>query len=303
MRIGEIMNVRVATLEPDDSIVEAARKLRDARVGFAPVVSNGTVLGVLTDRDIVVRAVAAGFHTRVARVLDILTPGSVHCTQDTDVADAAKLMVENHVHRLIVLNGDNKLAGVLSLSDIAAHAGETAKVVEEILRTSPFVDMEAETSMRGAGVSETGDLPARGGARIGTLARRELSAVETYRLALGKVGREAGGEELLRIEREHEEAVGLLLESLRRRGEAPPRSSGLRGRWSKAVEGASLMLGRGPALRALRNGEARGLNDYENALRDDALDPEVKELIRGRLLPRAREHIPALERLLAAERP
>lgn len=302
MRIGEIMNVDVATLDPDDSLVEAARKMRDARVGFAPVVSSGTVLGVLTDRDIVVRAVAAGFHMRVAKVLDILTPGSVHCAEETDVADAAKLMVENHVHRLIVLNGDNKLAGVLSLSDIAAHAGETAKVVEEILRTSPFVDVEAETSMRGAGVSETGDAPESDGARIGSLARRELSAVETYRLALGRVGREPGGEELRRIEREHEEAVGLLVESLRRRGEAPPRGSGLRGRWSRAVEGASLILGRRAALRALRNGEARGLRDYETALRDEALDPEVKELIRGRLLPRAREHIPALERLLAAER-
>lgn len=302
MRIGEIMNVRVATLDPDDSLVEAARKLRDARVGFAPVVSNRTVLGVLTDRDIVVRAVASGFHLRVAKVLDILTPGSVHCSEETDVADAAKLMVENHVHRLIVLDGDSKLAGVLSLSDIAAHAGETARVVEDILRTSPFVDVEAETSMRGAGVSETGDLPARGGAGIGTLARRELAAVETYRLALRKVGREAGGEELLRIEREHEEAVELLLESLRRRGEPPPRGSGLRGRWSMTVEGASLMLGRRAALRALRNGESRGLHGYEKALRDETLDPEVKELIRARLLPRAREHIPALERLLSAER-
>lgn len=302
MRIGEIMNVDVATLDPGDSLVEAARKMRDARVGFAPVVSGGLVLGVLTDRDIVVRGVAEGRHMRVATVLDILTPGAVHCSADDDVRDAAKLMVENHVRRLLVLNRDHKLAGVLSLTDIAEHAGETAKVVEEILGTSPFVEVEAETSMRGAGVSETGDAPPSDGARIGTLARRELSAVETYRLALGRVGLEPGGEELRRIEREHEEAVGLLLESLRRRGEPAPRGSGLRGRWSRAVEGASLMLGRRAALRALKNGEARGLREYETALRDEALAPEVKELIRGRLLPRAREHIPALERLLAPER-
>lgn len=298
MRIAEIMNVHVATLDPDDTLVEAARRMRDAGVGFAPVVSNGSVLGVLTDRDIVVRAVAKGTHMRVAKVLDILTPGAVHCSPGDDVQVAAKLMAENHVRRVLVLNAENKLAGVLSLADLAAHAGETAKVVEEILRTSPFVEAEAETSMRGAGVSETGDVPAR----LSTLVRRELSAVETYRMALRKVGREPAGEELRRIELEHEEAVGLLLESLRRRGEPPPRGSGLRGRWSRAVEGASLILGSKTALRALRNGEARGLNDYENALRDEALDPEVKELIRGRLLPRTREHIPALERLLAAER-
>lgn len=299
MRIGEIMNVDVATLDPGDSLVEAARKMRDARVGFAPVVSSGSVLGVLTDRDIVVRGVAEGRHMRVATVLDILTPGAVHCGAEDDVRDAARLMVENHVRRLLVLNRDHKLAGVLSLTDIAEHAGETAGVVEDILRTSPFIEAEAETSMRGAGVSETGEAPASDGERIGALARRELSAVETYRLALG---RGLGGEELRRIEREHEEAVALLLESLRRRGEPSPRGTGLRGRLSRAVEGASLILGRRAALRALRSGEARGLRDYETALRDEALDPEVKELIRGRLLPRTRAHIPALERLLASER-
>ncbi|MCR4294151.1 MAG: CBS domain-containing protein [Elusimicrobia bacterium] len=296
------MNVHVATLDPDDSLVEAARRMRDAGVGFAPVVSSGSVLGVLTDRDIVVRAVAKGHHMRVAKVLDILTPGAVHCSPDDDVQVAAKLMAENHVRRVLVLNAENKLAGVLSLADLAAHAGETAKVVEEILRTSPFVEAEAETeaetSMRGAGVSETGDVPAR----LGTLARRELSAVETYRMALRKVGREPVGEELRRIELEHEEAVDLLLESLRRRGEAPPRGSGLRGRWSRAVEGASLILGRKAAIKALKSGEARGLRDYERALQDEALEPEVKDLIRGRLLPRARARIPALEALLAAER-
>jgi CBS domain-containing protein len=301
MRIREMMKADAATLDPDFTVEQAARVMRDEKVGFAPVVSNGMVLGVLTDRDIVVRAVARGYHMKLAKVLDILTPGAVHCSEDDDVRDAAKLMAENRVRRIVVVKPDNRLAGVLSLSDLASQAGETAKVVEEILSQTSPEPLEAETSLRGAGISETGDeLPA--GGPLGALVRRELSAVESYKLALSKVGGEAAGEELRRIEHEHEEAVDLLQERLQRRGEEPPRSAGLRGAWSKAFEAAAMVLGRKAAIRALKQEEASGLHGYEDALLDDDLDPEVKDLIRARLLPRAREHIPALERILARPR-
>ena len=302
MRIRDIMSVHVATLDPDDSVETAARVMRDEKVGFAPVVSNGSVLGVLTDRDIVVRAAAKGYHMKLAKVLDILTPGAVHCGADDDSRDAARLMVENRVRRIVVLTPDNKLAGVLSLGDLALHAGETAKVVEEIMSEASSSEPEGETSLRGAGVSETGEAPAPGVAHLGSLVRGELSAVETYALALRKIGREAAGEELRRIESEHEEAVDLLLGSLRRRGERPPKGSGLRGAWSKAREGAAMIFGRRAAIEALKKDEARGLHDYEDALKDETLDPEVRDLIRARILPRARTHVPALERILAAER-
>lgn len=300
MKIKEIMSVDVSTLDPDASVEAAARLMRDAGVGFAPVVSNGRVLGVLTDRDIVVRAAAEGHHLKVAKVLDILTPGVVYCGEDDDVKVAAGLMAENHVRRIVVVKPDNSLAGVLTLADLAAHSSETAKVVEDILTSSPFAEPEAESSMRGAGVSETGDAAAASGrAQIDSLVRRELSAVETYKLALAKVGRELAGDELWRIEREHEEAVDLLLEKLRSRGEPPPMSSGLRGAWSKAYEGAAMILGSKAAIRALKKGEKHGLHGYEDALKDGVLDPEVKSLIRARLLPQTRAHIPALDRILA----
>ena len=261
------------------------------------------VLGVLTDRDIVVRAAAKGHHLKVARVMDILTPGAVHCREDDDVKVAAGLMAEFHVRRVIVMKPDNRLAGVLSLADLAVHASETAKVVEDILVSSPFVEPEAETSMRGAGVSETGD--ARSLLRrsqMRSLVCRELSAIETYKLALARVGREPARDELWRIEREHEQALDLLLADLRRRGEPSPTSSGVRGAWSKVVEGAAMIRGSKAAIKALREGERKGLHDYEDALKDDVLDPEVKSLIRAKLLPQTRAHIPALDRVLEIER-
>jgi len=288
MKIKEIMTVDVATLDPDATIEQAARLMRDANVGFAPVVSGGMVLGVLTDRDIVVRAAARGLHIKVATVLDILTPGAVHCFEDDDVESAAALMEDNRVRRLIVVKADNTLAGILALSDIDLHAGGASAPGEEA------------TSMRGAGVSETGDAPDVRRGHVHSLLRRELSAVETYKLALAKVAGQTERDELWRIEREHEAAFDLLLADLRRRGHKPPLNSGLRGVWSKVYEGTAMLFGNRTAIKALKSREQLGLLEYEDALADEELDPEVRALIRSRLLPQARAHLPALDRILAA---
>jgi CBS domain-containing protein len=311
MKIKEIMAVDPETLDPEDSIEEAAQVLSDADVGCAPVVSNEMVLGVLTDRDIVVRAVAEGQNMKSTKVQDILTPGAIHCYDDDEISTAAELMAEHQIRRIIVVTRDNRLAGVLSLADIASYTDEAAKVLEEVSKpsslksgTAEFPDVapnEAETSMRGAGVSETGERP-DGHLPIDSLVRGELSAVETYKQALAKVGHEPIADELRRIELEHEEAVDLLFESLRRHGKEIPRSSGLWGTWSKAVEGTAKIFGGKAAIKALKEGEEHGLHDYEDALKDEVIDPEVKALIRSKLLPQTRAHIPALDRVLQTVR-
>jgi CBS domain-containing protein len=308
MKIKEIMTVDVESLDPEDSLEEAARLFTDADIGCAPVVSNGMVLGVLTDRDIVVRAAAEGRDMTATKVRDVLTPGAVHCGEDDDVEAAAALMGEHQVRRIFVLTRDNELAGVLSLADIAPRTIEAARVLAAVSRATtrrmeplPVAEpSEAETSLRGAGVSETGDAPRPRRTPVGSLLQDELSAVETYKRALSQVLGEKVAGELRRIEHEHEEAAGLLVESLRRRGEAAPKSSGLRGAWSRAVESAAAMFGSKAAIKALKRNEERDIHDYEDALRAGTLDPEAKELIRSRLLPRTRDHIPALDRILAA---
>lgn len=282
MKIKDIMTSGVAAVAPEATVEQAAHLMRDAGVGFLPVAANGMVLGVLTDRDIVVRAAARGLDLRAAKVVDVLTPGAVHCGLDEEAGVAAALMAENHVRRVVVVNADETLAGVLSASDIASRA--------------PVEETEY-SSLRGAGASETGETPS---GRMRSLVRRELSAVEVYKLAIAKVGGQSAGDELWRIEREHEQAVDLLLAGIRRRGETPPLGSGLRGAWSKAREGAAMMLGRRAAVKALKSGEERGLHEYEDALKDEALDAEAKELIRARLLPQTRAHLPALERIMTA---
>jgi rubrerythrin len=132
-----------------------------------------------------------------------------------------------------------------------------------------------------------------------TLVKGELAAVETYKQALEKVDDSLAGAELRRIEGEHEEAVKVLRERLEALNLDVPQDSGLWGDWSKAVEGTAKVFGSKAAIKALKEGEKHGVHDYEDALRDVKLDAELRDIIRSRLLPSTKAHIPALEGLVS----
>ena len=141
--------------------------------------------------------------------------------------------------------------------------------------------------------------------KLPSLVRGELAAAETYRQALRKlVGSQAEADkdpraaELRRIQEEHGEAIRKLREKLSSLGEEPPATSGVWGAWSKAVEGTAAAFGDAAAIKALKEGEEHGVKDYEDALTDEALDPEIKRLITAELLPQTRAHIPTLDRLI-----
>ena len=135
---------------------------------------------------------------------------------------------------------------------------------------------------------------------LNTLVKGELAAVETYRQALEKVsGKDAVGPELRRIEAEHEEALSVLQEHMLDANAEVPAGSGLWGEWSKAVEGVAKVFGDKAAIKALKEGEEHGVRSYENALRNEELDAEIREIISSRLLPKTKAHIPMLDRLLA----
>ena len=119
MQVREIMSTEVEVIAPETSIQEAARKMRDADVGVLPVGENDGLIGMLTDRDIVVRAVAEGRADGDATVRDIVTDQIFFCFEEDDVDDAASLMAERQVRRLPVLNAEKRLVGVLALADIS----------------------------------------------------------------------------------------------------------------------------------------------------------------------------------------
>ena len=122
MNIREVMTPNPRTVSPNDTIQSAARIMRDEDTGAIPVVENGRPVGMVTDRDIVVRAVADG--GQVSRpVRDIVTTGVVCVTPEMSTREANELMSEHQVRRLPVVEND-QLVGIVSLGDLAVKEGK-----------------------------------------------------------------------------------------------------------------------------------------------------------------------------------
>jgi CBS domain-containing protein len=137
MQIREIMTREPVVIGPDMVLKEAAERMRDLDSGIMPVGQNDRLVGMLTDRDITIRATAAGKDPNQTRVEEVMTPDVVYCFDDDDTVAAANIMEEHQLRRLIVLNRDKRLVGILSLGDLAVHAaddrlaGEVAEAVSE----------------------------------------------------------------------------------------------------------------------------------------------------------------------------
>jgi len=140
MRVYEVMTKGAECIRPEASLREAAGRMKDLDVGSLPVCDNDRLVGVLTDRDIAVRSVAAGHDPKAHRVQGTMTPDLVYCFEDEDTADAAKRMEEKQIRRLPVLNRDKRLVGIVSLGDLAVEthdeklAGRTLESVSEPAR-------------------------------------------------------------------------------------------------------------------------------------------------------------------------
>ena len=127
MQVKHAMSSNVKYIPSTTTLSDAAITMRDSNTGFLPIGddSAGQLKGVVTDRDIVVRALAAGHNPEQTTVTEIKTDKVLYCYKDDDVKDAAKSMKAQQVYRLIVLDDKNskKLCGIISLGDIV-HNGK-----------------------------------------------------------------------------------------------------------------------------------------------------------------------------------
>jgi len=115
----------VECARPADSIAAAAQRMKDLDVGALPVCGdNDRLVGMVTDRDITVRATAESCDARSTCVKDVMTPDIIYVFEDQDVTEAARLMKENQIRRLVVLNCDKRLVGIVSLGDLAVDTGD-----------------------------------------------------------------------------------------------------------------------------------------------------------------------------------
>ncbi|MFO0808532.1 MAG: DUF2383 domain-containing protein [Gemmataceae bacterium] len=136
---------------------------------------------------------------------------------------------------------------------------------------------------------------------LNSLLRGELSAVETYRQAEEKFQGGSEAVELRQMRDDHQQAVNHLRHHVHGKGGEAADSSGGWGTFAQIVEGGAKVFGRTAALKALKEGEEYGTNSYRSALEDQALPSECQALIRGTLLPRCRQHVQSLDRLMAQQ--
>jgi len=130
--LHDVMTKDPNYITPDTSVQDAARQLRELDVGFLPVGDGRKLKGTLTDRDIAVRAVAEGVDLKSAPVGDFMTDEVLYAYEDETVDFAIKTMREKQVRRLIVVNRDKDLVGVVSLGDLATRTGEEGKKAEAL---------------------------------------------------------------------------------------------------------------------------------------------------------------------------
>jgi CBS domain-containing protein len=139
-KVKDVITREVKITDPDSTLKDAADKMKEFDVGVLPVVNDGDVVGLLTDRDIVVRAIADGKDPNNAKVSDAMTAGVTSCREDDDIEKAAALMKEKQVRRLVVLDSNEKLAGVCSIGDLATLPGTenefAGSVLEQVSKPS-----------------------------------------------------------------------------------------------------------------------------------------------------------------------
>ena len=136
MNIREVMTPNPRCVSPDDSIPSAAPIMRDEDTGAVPVCDNGRAVGIVTDRDIVIRAIADGQPNRPVR--DIATRDVISVSPDTSTREAAELMSEHQVRRLPVVDGE-RLVGIVSLGDLAVKEAKDSRVGDTLEHISEGV--------------------------------------------------------------------------------------------------------------------------------------------------------------------
>ena len=145
MQAKKIMTPDVECISPEMPIQEAAGKMKSLDVGFLPVCENDKLIGTITDRDIVLRVVAEGRNIGDCTARDVMGQDQDVCWRydDDSVDDIADYMAEKTIRRVLILNHDKRLVGVISIGDLAQARGEQKKAGETIKEISEAPSLEA----------------------------------------------------------------------------------------------------------------------------------------------------------------
>jgi CBS domain-containing protein len=135
MDLRDIMTRNVEVVSAGASLKDAAKKMKDLDVGLIPVCDGDRLKGVLTDRDITIRATADGRDPSKTKVSEVMSTDLAYCLEDQEVEEAVSVMEARQIRRLPIVNQDKRLIGIISLADIAVHVGDrdlSGETLEEI---------------------------------------------------------------------------------------------------------------------------------------------------------------------------
>jgi len=133
MQLKDIMTKEIEYCHPDCALREAAEKMKLHNVGAMPICDGDRIRGILTDRDITVRAIAEGRDPNSTKVRDIMTHEVTCAYEDQGLQEAAMLMELKRVRRLPVLNRSHQLVGIVSIDDLEVQARQMEKLASEVL--------------------------------------------------------------------------------------------------------------------------------------------------------------------------
>jgi CBS domain-containing protein len=137
MKNIEIMTPNPRCIGPDDTLLQAAKQMKTSNVGILPVLKEGRLIGVLTDRDIAVRAVVNGLDPGQTMVRTVMSRLILYCFADQDQEVAAKMMESHHIRRLPVLDRNEHLVGIISVLDLAVRADREELALRVLENLSP----------------------------------------------------------------------------------------------------------------------------------------------------------------------
>jgi len=131
MKVNEIMTATPSTCSATDSISNVATLMRDNDCGAVPIVDNGRVVGIVTDRDLAVRGLAEG-KGGDARVSEVMTPSPQCCSPNDEMREVEQIMAERQVRRIPIVDGDGRCVGIVSQADLARASKNTSVSDREV---------------------------------------------------------------------------------------------------------------------------------------------------------------------------
>jgi len=133
MKVKDVRHRGVTWVEPNTSIREVARMMRDNDIGSVPVGENDRLVGIVTDRDIICRGIADGADFGALTAREVMSKPIIYCRADDELEYAIRIMEKNKIRRLPVIDKDKRLAGMLALGDISEIGGQ--EMAGEVMRS------------------------------------------------------------------------------------------------------------------------------------------------------------------------